>query len=145
MTDHGHLSEHAQEYEEILARKDALEAELKATNSVLTKKKEELIGLMVDTDIEGFSSGGYRYSLTPKTKYSKRSAAELDAEGLDFLDVLRDEGLGDIIKETVSPQTLQAAISSLVEANGEMPEGLEAVIKTYEFTDITRRKENRKR
>lgn len=128
-----------------MARKDALEAELKATNSVIATKKEEFIGLMIDADIEGFTSGGYRYSLTPKTKYSKRSTAELAAEGLDFLDVLRQEGLGDIIKETVSPQTLQAAVSSLVEENGEMPAGLEAVIRAYEFTDITRRKESRRR
>ncbi len=35
-------------------------------------------------------------------------------------------------------------MKAYVDENGELSEGLEAVIKTYDYNDITRRKETRK-
>lgn len=97
---------------------------------------------MVDEDIPRISTGGYCFTLTAKTSYTKRSEAELAEGGLDFLDVLREEGLGDIIVEKVDPRTLQSTIKDYVEEHGGLSEGLESVIRIYDYNDITRRKES---
>ena len=64
---------------------------------------------------------------------------------MDFLGTLREEGLGDIIVEKVDPRTLQSTINAYVEEHGELTEGLDAIIRSYEYNDITRRKEVKKR
>ena len=69
---------------------------------------------------------------------------ELAESGLDFLDTLREEGLGDIIVEKVDPRTLQSTVKAYIEEHGDLSEGLEAIIRSYDYNDITRRKEKRK-
>jgi len=70
--------------------------------------------------------------------------ADMAREGVDFFDTLRDEGLGDIIKETVAAQTLGSTMRAYVEEHGALSEALGKVINTYETFDIYRRKETRK-
>ena len=51
-------------------------------------------------------------------QYSKKGG--VDGE---LFDALREDGLGDIIKEKVDPRTLQAALKEMAERNdGELPE-----------------------
>ena len=99
---------------------------------------------MIDDECPRISTGGYCFSLTAKTSYTKRSDAELAESGLDFLDTLREEGLGDIIVEKVDPRTLQSTVKAYIEEHGDLSEGLEAIIRSYDYNDITRRKEKRK-
>lgn len=140
------LLEMVRNYQALLEEKDRLAEAAKTNTATIEAAKKEIAQQMVDDDCPRISSGGYSFSLTPKTSYSKKSDADLAEAGVDFFDVLREEGLGDIIKETVNAQTLQSTIKACVEENGgEMPEALEAIIKVYEFNDITRRKESRKR
>ncbi len=95
----------------------------------------------MDDDCPRISTGGYCFSLTPKTSYTKRSDSELAESGVDFLDTLREEGLGDIIVEKVDPRTLQSTVKAYVEEHGELSEGLDSIVRSYEYNDITRRKE----
>ena len=44
--------------------------------------------------------------------------------------------------EKVDPRTLQSTIKDYVEEHGELSEGLDSVIRSYEYNDITRRKES---
>ena len=55
--------------------------------------------------------------------------------------MLREQGLGDIIVETVNSRTLQSTIKNLVEEQGELPTELAEVINSYDTFDIVRRKE----
>ena len=96
---------------------------------------------MIDDDCPKISSGGYTFSLSDKTIYSKKSEESLQEAGLDFLEVLREQGLGDIIVETVNSRTLQSTIKNLVEEQGELPTELAEVINSYDTFDIVRRKE----
>lgn len=96
---------------------------------------------MIDDDCPKISSGGYTFSLSDKTIYSKKSEESLHEAGLDFLEVLREQGLGDIIVETVNSRTLQSTIKNLVEEQGELPAELAEVINSYDTFDIVRRKE----
>ncbi len=138
------LLEMVRNYQTLLEEKERLESCAKANNAAIEAAKAEIAQQMIDDDCPRISSGGYSFSLTPKTSYSKKSEADLAEAGVDFFEVLREEGLGDIIKETVNAQTLQSTIRAYVEQHEELSEGLEQVIKIYEFNDITRRKESKK-
>lgn len=129
-------------YQALLDRKDDLSEQTKANNAAIEAAKAEITQQMVDEDIPRISTGGYCFTLTAKTSYTKRSEEELAEGGLDFLDVLREEGLGDIIVEKVDPRTLQSTIKDYVEEHGELSEALDSVIRSYEYNDITRRKES---
>lgn len=99
-----------------------------------------LVDLMVEEEVTNVTKDGYSYTLALKTYYSKKSEAELAAAGIDFFDVLRSEGMGDLIKETVNTRTLQSACANIVEEQEELPEALAECINSYEAYDITKRK-----
>lgn len=134
------LTDMVRDYALLLEDKATLEQRTKDNNAAIEAAKKEIAQQMVDDDTPSITTGGYTYSLAPKVSYRKRSEAELAESGADFFTALRREGLGDIIKETVNPQTLNTAIRSYVEENDELSEGLAAVITSYEYNDINRRK-----
>lgn len=131
-------------YQTLLETKEDLAERTKANNAAIEAAKAEIAQQMVDDECPRISAGGYCFSLTAKTSYTKRSDAELAESGLDFLDTLREEGLGDIIVEKVDPRTLQSTVKAYIEEHGDLSEGLEAIIRSYDYNDITRRKEKRK-
>ena len=138
------LLEMVRNYQALLEEKDRLAECTKANNAAIEVAKNEIAQQMIDDDCPRISSGGYSFSLTQKTSYSKKSEADLAEAGVDFFEVLREEGLGDIIKETVAAQTLQSTVKAFVEEHGELSEALSQIIREYEFNDITRRKESKK-
>ena len=131
-------------YQALLETKDDLAEQTKANHAAIEAAKAEITQQMIDDECPRISTGGYCFSLTAKTSYTKRSDAELAESGLDFLDTLREEGLGDIIVEKVDPRTLQSTVKAYIEEHGDLSEGLEAIIRSYDYNDITRRKEKRK-
>ena len=131
-------------YQELLTEKDRLADLTKANNAAIEAAKTELAQQMIDDDCPSIGYSGYTFSLQAKTSYSKRSAEELAESGVDFFQVLRDEGLGDLIYETVNAQTLQSTMRNYVEENEDLSEALKTVIKTYDYNDIGRRKISKK-
>ena len=138
------LLEMVKNYQTLLETKEDLAERTKANNAAIEAAKAEIAQQMVDDECPRISTGGYCFSLTAKTSYTKRSDAELAESGLNFLDTLREEGLGDIIVEKVDPRTLQSTVKAYVDEHGELSEGLEGIIRTFDYNDITRRKEKRK-
>jgi len=134
------LLEMVKNYHALLTEKDRLETLTKENNAAIEAAKTQITQQMVDDDCPQIAYAGYNFKLTPKTSYSKRSEEELAETGADFLGVLREEGLGDLIKETVNPRTLQSAMNAYVDEHGELSEELETVIKSYDYNDVTRRK-----
>lgn len=135
------LTEMLGQYEELLDKKDALDKETKDNNAAIDKLKAEIAEMMIDEDIPSQGYGDYVYSLQDKVKYSKRGDAQLMEKGLDFFEVLREQGLGDLIKETVNPRSLQSAMKEIADENdGELPPEIDEVVSSYEMTDIARRK-----
>ena len=141
---HMNLLEMLNNYQTLLEKKDALAQQTKDNNTAIDAAKEEIAQQMIDDDCPKISTGGYSFSLTEKTIYSKRSEADMAQDGVDFFDTLREEGLGDIIKETVAAQTLGSTMRAYVEEHGALSEALGKVINTYETFDIYRRKDTRK-
>lgn len=135
------LIEMVRDYQELLEMKEALADQTKANNAAIEAAKKKIAEQMVDEDCPSISTGGYRFTLQAKTSYTKRSDEELAENGLDFMEVLREEGMGDIIVEKVDARTLQAAMRAYVEEHEELSEGLESIIRTYDYNDVARTKE----
>lgn len=134
------LTDKLDEYRALLDKNDELAQQTKDNNAEIDKCKKELVDLMVEEEVTNVTKDGYSYTLALKTYYSKKSEAELAAAGIDFFDVLRSEGMGDLIKETVNTRTLQSACANIVEEQEELPEALAECINSYEAYDITKRK-----
>lgn len=135
------LLDMVREYQGLLETKEDLASQTKANNAAIEAAKKRIAQQMVDDECPRISTGGYCFSLTAKTAYTKRSDEELAESGLNFLEVLREEGLGDIIVEKVDPRTLQSTVKAYIDEHGELSEGLDSIIQSYDFNDITRRKE----
>ena len=139
------LTEMLAQYEVLLDKKDQLAQDTKDNNASIDKLKAEIAETMIDEDIPSQGYGDYVYSLQDKIKYSKRGEAELQEKGLDFFEVLREQGFGDIIKETVNANTLQSTMKAVADENdGELPPELDEIVSSYEMTDISRRKSTNK-
>lgn len=140
------LTEALQEYEELLARKDALAEETKANNEQIRAMKESIADLMTADNIPSISVGDYKYSLKVATKWNKKGEEALLDAGIDFFAFLDEVGLGDLVKPSVDSRTLSKAISERVDAaGGELPEELAEVFYPYEYTDISRTRSRSKR
>ena len=129
------------DYQKLLEKKESLAEEIKDNNAKIEALKQEIAQQMIDDDCPRIAEGDYMFSLQIKSKYSKRSEEYLAANGLDFFEVLREQGFADLIKETVNAGSLQSAMNALVEENGELPEELAEVISQFDQTDILRRKQ----
>lgn len=129
-----------QEYEQLLTRKDELAEETKAVNVSIEEAKQAIADQMVEDDTPQISIGSYSYSLQNKTKWSKKSEAKLMEEGLDFFEVLREQGLGDLIKETVNARSLDATLNDMAESEEGVPDELLDVVSRYDMLDIRRAK-----
>ena len=139
------LTEMVKELRGLLDEKDRLEADAKANKAAIEAKKQEIAQQMIDEDTPRISCGGYIYGLQVKTAYNKIADETLEAEGIDYLDTLREEGFGHLIKETVNARTLQGAMAAFVEEHGELTDGLLTIIKPFDYNDVYSRKETRKK
>lgn len=136
-------------YKELLDLKDSLDEQTKANNKAIEEAKQRISQMMIDEECPSISRGGFKYILQEKVRYSKKSEEALleleQQEGITFFGVLRNEGLGDLIQETVNPRSLQSALKNYAEENdGELSEDLEKVVSRYDTYDIMKRKENNK-
>lgn len=130
------ITEQVDQYRQLLDRKEQLAEATKENNAAIEIVRDALAALMIDEEVPQISREGYSYSLAVKTKYSKASGQD---EAL--MQVLREYGLGDLIRETINAQSLQGAMSNLVAENDdELPEEFNGLVNVYEFNDIVRRK-----
>lgn len=138
------LDDLVREYKEILDKKDELAEQTKANNKAKEEMEQRIAQMMVDEEKPNTTVDGFTYSLQQKTMYSKKSEEALAEAGIVFFDVLREQGLGDIIVERVDPRTLQSTMKALVEEQGELPEELAECLTVYEQLGIGKRKANTK-
>ena len=130
------LLEKVDELKALLDEKDALKAKTTENNKAIEACKKDLADMMLAEETTKVTRSGFSYSLQEKTRYSKKAGHDEE-----LFELLRENGLGDIIKETVNAQTLQGAMSNLAAENGdELPEEFAEVINVYEYLDIQKRK-----
>lgn len=128
------------QYKELLDIKDQLADQTKENNKKLQEARDALTKAMIDAEMPKVSRNGFLYSLQDKTKYSKKAC-----DNEEFFSVLKENGLGDLVKRTVDAQTLNSAMAAEAEKNdGILPEEYEDYINVYQFYDIAKRKETNK-
>ena len=138
------LDDKVREYKELLDKKDELAEQTKENNKALEDLEQEIAQMMVDEEKPDTTVDGFKYSLQEKTIYSKIGEDKLMEKGLDFFEVLREEGFGDLIVERVDSRTLNSAMNNLVEETGVLPEDLAECLSVYSQLKISRRKANTK-
>lgn len=136
------LDDKVRTYKELLDKKDELAEQTKENNKALDDLEQEIAQMMVDEDKPDTTVDGFKYSLQEKTIYSKIGEDKLMEKGLDFFEVLREEGFGDLIVERVDTRTLNSAMNNLVEETGELPENLVECLNVYSQLKISKRKAN---
>lgn len=123
-------------YKALLDTKEALADQTKRNNAEVLQCRDQLAQAMLDAEVEQVGRHGINWRLKPTTKYSKKAGKDEE-----LFELLREKGLGDLIKETVNAQTLQGAMSELAAENDdELPEEFSDVISVYEYMDISHRK-----
>ena len=139
------LDEKLRRYMQVLDKKDRLAEETKQNNKEKEDLEQEICKIMIDEEKPSQVVDGYNFSLKQETCYSKISEEKLAEKGLDFFEVLREQGIGDIIVERVDPRTLNSTCRGMAEENdGELPEELKEVLSIYEKLGISKRKANTK-
>lgn len=146
------LDQKIREYKSILDRKEELAELTKENNAAKDQLEQEICSMMVDEEKPSTVVDGFNYSLSQKVMYSKKSEEDLAAlqaeTGSSFFDVLREQGLGDIIKEVVDARTLQSTVAGMAaeleESGEELPEDLVNCLNIYEKLSISKRKANTK-
>ena len=94
------LDQKVRAYKAVLDRKDELAELTKENNAEKERLEQEICQMMVDEEKPNTVVDGFTYSLQQKVMYSKKSEEALAEAGIDFFDVLREQGLGDLIVES---------------------------------------------
>lgn len=147
-------------YKDLLDTKEELKELTTENNKAIMAARDALAKAMIDAESPRISRNGFMYSLGKKVEYSKRGCPEEE-----FFKFLRDNGLGDIIKETVNARTLNSAMKESVEMlkeeyeaeaaeenGGEapdipsdwLPKDYKPYISAYAFYDVSKRQETNK-
>jgi len=140
------LSGKIRDLEVLREEKDNLAESLESVKALIEAQEKEIISAMMDiaeaTGLDGAEKltvivDGRRYGVSIKSYYS------IKAENKDAAyPMLRDLGLGDLIKESVDQRVLTKALEAIAEDNGgELPgEYVSLPMSVYEKSAITRRK-----
>lgn len=131
-------------YKKLLDKKDELAEQTKSNNKELDRIEQEIAQMMVDEEKPDTTVDGFKYSLQERTIYSKLGEEKLQEKGLEFFDILREQGFEHLIVERVDSKTLNSAMNNLVEEQGEIPEELAECLNVYSQLKVTKRKANTK-
>lgn len=129
-----------EKYEELRECKEELAEATKDINEELKKVQEEMVEQMVEEDVPSQGYGSYNYSPQTVQHYSFKSEELLLAEGKDKMAVMRENGYGFLIKESIVQRSLETVMKEAAQSEEGIPEEVEAILNTYEELKIIRRK-----
>lgn len=116
-------------------QKKEIEEALKEINELIAQTEEQLVNLMIEEEMQNFTRNGRQFILTNRT-YANAKAGMMP----EICSWMKDNGLEDMVKESVHPQTLQAWVKEQLEEAGALPEELEPLVNVYEKSGISIRK-----
>lgn len=116
-------------------RKKEIEEALKEINALITETEEQLVSAMIEEEMQNFTRNGRQFILTNRT-YANAKAGMMP----EICSWMKDNGLEDMVKESVHPQTLQAWVKEQIEEAGALPEELSELVNVYEKSGISIRK-----
>lgn len=113
-------------------QKKEIEEALKEINALITETEEQLVNLMIEEEMQNFTRNGKQFILTNRT-YANAKAGMMPA----VCEWMKDNGLADMVKESVHPQTLQAWVKETIDETGALPEELNELVNVYEKSGIS--------
>ncbi len=120
---------------ELRDQKKKTEDALKEINEMITQTEEQLVAAMIEEEMQNFTRNGKQFILTSRTYASAKSGMMPD-----ICDWMKDNDLGDMVKESIHPQTLQAWVKEQIEEAGALPKDLSELVNVYEKSGISIRK-----
>ena len=121
-------------YKQLREEKQALEAKVKEINKDIEQVEYDLSQFMTDEEVQKFDRNGVTFYLSTKT-YASPAAGRRE----DLQQWLKDNGYGDLVKETVNANTLSAFVRELLE-EGELPEDLSEAVNVHERVKVNMRR-----
>jgi hypothetical protein len=126
----------AEKLRELRETKKNTEQELKEINAGIDTAETALVQLMVDTETQNFTRNGTMFCLTSTIR-----ASAVDGRKDELFDVLRQQGFGDLIYETVNANSLSAFVKEQMSENEhELPKWLSGLVNPFEKTGVSVRK-----
>jgi hypothetical protein len=116
-------------------QKKKAEDALKEINEMISQTEEQLVAAMVAEEMQNFTRNGRQFILTNRT-YANAKAGMMP----EICSWMKDNGLKDMVKESVHPQTLQAWVKERIEEDGALPGELDELMNVYEKSGISIRK-----
>lgn len=125
----------ADRYRELKEHKDSLEDVMKKLNAEIESVEEQLANQMITEENSKFTRRDKTFYLTEKLYVS--SLADMRE---DLYKGLRENGLGDMVKEYVFPSTLKGFVKEQLEENDELPEWAKNCVRYFKRPAIGMRK-----
>lgn len=117
-------------------RKKELDAQVKDVNAEIESLDLALSDAMAEAELDRFSRNGSTFYLNTRL-FASPAAGRKD----DLMQVLKDQGYGSIVVETVNANTLASFVKERMAANEDViPEWLSDVVSTFEKVSVGVRK-----
>ena len=134
------LNDMLQRYADLLEKKDELAAATKENNAALKDIQADIAAQMIEEDCTGYKLNGVTYFMRTTEKLNWVSENKIAAAGLDKLQVLKDNGLGNLIYETVNNGSVKNALQEAYDSPEEWPEDIAKICYIFEEIAIGHRK-----
>lgn len=116
--------------------KKELDAQVKEVNTEIESLDLALSDAMAEVELDSFSRNGSTFYLNTRL-FASPAAGRKD----DLMQVLKDQGYGSIVVETVNANTLASFVKEQMAANEDViPEWLSDVVSTFEKVSVGVRK-----
>lgn len=116
--------------------KKELDAQVKEVNTEIESLDLALSDAMAEAELDRFSRNGSTFYLNTRL-FASPAARRKD----DLMRVLKDQGYGSIVVETVNANTLASFVKEQMAANEDViPEWLSDVVSTFEKVSVGVRK-----
>lgn len=130
------MFELADRLKELREAKQRAEQEVKNLNAQIDEVDYELSELMAETETQNFTRSGTMFCLTTTTRASA-AAGKKD----ELYSMLKKNGYGDLVYETVNANSLSAFVKEqMAENNDVLPDWLSGLVSVYERTSVGVRK-----
>lgn len=130
------IFEMADKLKAVKDRKKELDAQVKEVNAEIESLDLALSDAMAEAELDRFSRNGSTFYLNTRL-FASPAAGRKD----DLMQVLKDQGYGSIVVETVNANTLASFVKEQMAANEDViPEWLSDVVSTFEKVSVGVRK-----
>ena len=117
-------------------RKKELDAQVKDVNAEIESLDLALSDAMAESELDRFSRNGSTFYLN-----TRLYASSVAGRKNDLMQILKEQGYGSIVVETINANTLASFVKEQMAANEDvLPEWLADVVSTFEKVSVGVRK-----